>query len=130
MADLINALEIRKALGPKLWGPPKPMPPDGCQLVAKDGDAKIIVSGFYESWFFDVDKDRAWIHASISRASGLPTYEDLGILHRAVWGTTGTAYQCFVPPTKHINIHARALHLWGRADGTNALPDFGKFGTI
>lgn len=130
MADLINALEIRKALGPKLWGPPRLMPPDGCQLVAKDGDAKVIVSGFYESWFFDVANDTGWIHASISRSSGIPSYDDLVMLHRAVWGEAGVAYQAFVPPSQHINIHARALHLWGRADGQAVLPNFGKFGTI
>lgn len=130
MADLINALEIRKALGPKEWGPPSEIPPDGFAFVAKDRDAKVIVSGFYESWFFDTTSDVAWIHASISRTSGLPTYDDLVMLHRAVWGSTGHAYQAFVPPTRHVNIHARALHLWGRADGANVLPDFGKFGTI
>lgn len=130
MADLVNALEIRKVLGPKQWGPPAPMGDDGFAFVAHDRDAKVIVSGFYESWFISDGGSVPWIHASISRSSGIPSYEDLVLLHRAVWGEAGYAYQAFVPPSEHVNIHARALHLWGRADGERALPDFGKFGTI
>jgi hypothetical protein len=30
----------------------------------------------------------------------------------------------FAPPTDHVNIHEYALHLFGRLDGTPALPDF------
>ena len=130
MAEYINGLEIRKALGPKSWGPPRTMGSDGFSYVAADGDAKVIVTGFCESWFAEAANPTPWIHASISRTSGIPGYDDLVLLHRAVWGVTGHAYQCFVPPTEHVNIHARALHLWGRADGTRVLPDFGRFGSI
>ena len=42
----------------------------------------------------------------------------------------GWAYQVFAPPWAHINIHPNALHLWGRLDGANVLPDFGSWGTI
>ena len=69
-----------------------------------------------------------WLHASIAHPDRLPTYRELSALHRAVFGD-GHAYQVFVGGTKH-NIHENALHLWGRADGTNALPDFGAFGSI
>jgi hypothetical protein len=130
VGDLINGLEIRKTLGPKNWGVPQVWGGDGFLFRSTDGDARILVTGFYESWFDDNAPRTAWIHASISRISGLPSYEDLGMLHRAVWGDSGHAYQAFVPPAEHINIHARALHLWGRADGERVLPDFGKFGTI
>jgi hypothetical protein len=130
VADLVNGLEIRKALGSKTWGPPRPMETDGFTFVSTDRDAKVIVTGFYESWFVDGGAAVPWIHASISRTSGVPSYDDLVMLHRVVWGDTGHAYQCFVPPTEHVNIHARALHLWGRADGSRVLPDFAVFGTI
>ena len=42
----------------------------------------------------------------------------------------GFAYQVFAPPTRHVNIHEHALHLWGRVDGKSITPDFGAFGTI
>jgi hypothetical protein len=50
-------------------------------------------------------------------------------LHSAVFGE-GHAYQVFVPTSEHINLKENVLHLWGKADGTPALPDFGRFGTI
>jgi hypothetical protein len=70
-----------------------------------------------------------WIHTSVARTDRLPSYHDLTGLHAAVWGD-GYAYQMFVPASRHVNIHGFALHLWGRADGRNVLPDFGAEGTI
>jgi len=77
------------------------------------------------------DHDGAeWIHASITREATMPTYADLARLHEAVFGPQRYAYQVFASADRHVNIHARALHLWGRADGKNLLPDFGQHGTI
>jgi hypothetical protein len=74
--------------------------------------------------------DVEWVHASIANRDGrTPTYDELKALHAAVFGDRW-AYQVFAPPGRHVNIHANALHLWGRADGINALPDFGYLGTI
>lgn len=70
------------------------------------------------------------VHASISRVDRMPSYEDLVMLHHAVWGSTGYAYQVFVPSSEHVNIHARALHLWGLLDGSPELPRFGLGGSI
>jgi hypothetical protein len=36
----------------------------------------------------------------------------------------------FAPPAEHVNIHERALHLWGRVDGSPVMPNFGVYGTI
>lgn len=88
---------------------------------------RVIVS-------LDLDSDpdgHWWIHASISYRllSRVPSYGDLKQLHAAVFGE-GFAYQCFVPPAKHVNIRSNALHLFGRYDGANVLPDFGRHGTI
>ena len=69
-----------------------------------------------------------WRHASISRKDKMPTYDDLVLLYEVAY-PGGYAYQCFVPPSEHINIHPRALHLWGRADGSRALHDFTEGGT-
>ncbi len=71
-----------------------------------------------------------WIHASIARENHMPTYADLARLHAAVFGPERFAFQVFAPRSEHVNIHARALHLWGRADGTSPLPAFGASGTI
>lgn len=70
-----------------------------------------------------------WMHASLSLQDQMPTYDDLVLLHKAVW-PDGWAYQVFAPPEHHINIHAYALHLWGRPDGRAELPNFGENGTI
>jgi hypothetical protein len=96
--------------------------PDGATAIHPDRHTSIIVTRS--------DQDGAeWTHASIAGAVVMPTYDDLVWLHRIVFGD-GHAYQCFVPPSEHVNIHARALHLWGRADGARALPNFGYAGTI
>jgi hypothetical protein len=70
-----------------------------------------------------------WVHASIARRK-MPDYADLVALKEATWGPDGYAYQVFAGAAEHVNIHERALHLWGRADGARALPAFGQWGTI
>jgi hypothetical protein len=70
-----------------------------------------------------------YLHASIA-IPPVPTYDDLCLLHRAVFGRRRWAYQVFAPEGEHVNIRADALHLWGRADGKPLLPDFGQYGTI
>jgi len=76
------------------------------------------------------DDGHEWIHASIAFPEMMPTYEDLTALHRAVFGRRRWAYQVFPPENEHVNIHSYALHLWGRADGANVLPNFGSEGSI
>jgi hypothetical protein len=129
VADLINGLEIRKRLGPKTWGVPVPFGPDGFRFVRHADSAKIIVSCAPANDPVS-DCPVEWIHASISSPHHLPGYDDLTTLHFAVWGDAGHAYQAFVPPTEHVNLHPRALHLWGRADGPRVLPNFGFYGSI
>lgn len=93
----------------------RPFGPAG--LTADKGVRRIIITD-------DTLDGVVWRHASISRTDKMPTYQDLQLLHQAGWGSAGHAYQVFVPPGEHVNIHDRCLHLWGRADGTRALPDF------
>ena len=114
-------LEIRRVLGRKEWGPPRPFGPDGWAFRRFGGPGSIIVTRG--------DFDGAeWIHASIAR-DRMPTYDDLALLHRAAFGD-GYAFQVFAPADHHVNIHEHALHLWGRADGASPLPDFAWAGTI
>lgn len=93
--------------------------PRGALLVHPPSRYTIVVSADDE--FFD---GVLWIHASIANRDRDPSYQDLKVLHGAVFGDRH-AFQIFTPPAKHINIHPHALHLWGRADGVNPLPEFG-----
>lgn len=125
---VINGLQLRRALGREEWGVPQE---NGCCGWIIDGLAngrhsRVIVTGDHLS---DQVNGNNWIHASISHRDSMPGYEAMKLLHNAVFGDRW-AYQVFAPGAAHINIHAYALHLFGRVDGEPALPDFGRFGTI
>lgn len=67
----------------------------------------------------------AWIHASCSRESTMPTYYDLRELKRIVFGEDRPAAQVFPVSRDHINIHPFCLHLWGPVHPEAwPLPDF------
>ena len=121
----INALDLRRRLGREEWGPPTVFGTDGWAFYHHEGGRIIVTSSdFPELPGVEI------IHASISSPVGIPAYVELAALHRAVW-PNGFALQAFVPAHEHINIHAHALHLWGRADGARLWPiDFGQYGTI
>ena len=111
-----DALGIRRRLGRGNWSAPRPFGVDGWAFTYLSGRGSVIVSAApYEG--------EMWVHASVAWAEQMPTYSDLKWLHAAVFGD-GWAYQVFAPPSEHINLHQHALHLWGRADGKAALPDF------
>lgn len=122
MSTNVNALQLRRVWGREGWLPAEPFGSDGWRMFARDLQASIIVT-------CDDFDGAEWVHASIARQM-MPTYDDLVTLHRSVWGDTGYAHQIFAPRDQHVNIHAHALHLWGRRDGARVLPDFGAFGTI
>ena len=129
MTASIDGLQIRKRLGTEKWKAPMVWGPDGWMFQAKNGDGIVIVTvSPPPDGPDDGSEEEAWIHASISRQT-MPTYGDLVRLHQAVW-PTGWAYQMFAPPESHVNIHPRALLLWGKLDGAPQLPNFGVFGTI
>jgi hypothetical protein len=132
----LRPLEIRRRLGTRTgWEVPEPFGPNGWVFdekvhpLAGDFARRIIVSADYG--LDEANPAVCWVHASVSVRDEklMPTYEDLKLLHHAVWGE-GHAYQCFVPSDEHVNIRSNALHLWGRLDGQRVLPDFGRFGTI
>ena len=111
-----DPLRIRRELGRAQWSRPQRHGPDGWAYVRADRSGSVIVS------VAPHDGDE-WVHASIAWVDHMPSYDDLKLLHRAVFGA-GWAYQVFAPPSEHVNIHEFALHLWGRLDGSPALPDF------
>lgn len=116
-----DPLEVRRVLGWDAWEGPTPHGPAGFAYVNLPVTKSVIVS---EAEF----NGTTWVHASMAGLR-LPSYVDLFLLHRAVFGDR-YAYQVFAPPADHINIHTKALYLWGRADGVPALPLFGAHGTI
>jgi hypothetical protein len=124
--DIPRMIKLLGFLAPAV-GRPQPFGPCGVsvRLYASSGvcNGSIVVS--------QAEHDGAeWIHASVARENHMPTYADLARLHHAVFGPERYAFQVFAPRSEHVNIHARALHLWGCADGANPLPAFGAHGTI
>ena len=53
-----------------------------------------------------------WEHASVSRRSRCPSYEDLDYVKRMVWDSCDCVMQLHVPATDHVNWHPYCLHLW------------------
>jgi hypothetical protein len=121
----LDPLGIRRRLGRKQWSVPEPFGPDGW-IIDDHTDARVIVTAAEHQVAHEFQE---WWHASISRIHQMPSYEDLALLHAAVW-PDGWAYQLFTPPAAHVNIHEYALHLWGRPDGRAMLPNFGEAGSI
>jgi hypothetical protein len=119
----IDPLRLVTEYGSRWYEPPQRFGPDGWTMRRLDRRTSIIVT--VADW-----NDVEWVHASIAHVDRMPDYPDLVRLHRAVWGSAGFAYQVFAAADEHVNIHKHALHLWGRLDGSNVLPDFGAFGTI
>lgn len=119
----VDGLRLRAVLGRALWKPPDRYGPDGWRLIRYDGTVSVLVSA---ASFDGVE----WIHASLARHDRtIPGYSELTLLHKAAFGD-GWAYQLFAPRNDHVNIHEFALHIWGRADGAPALPNFGAGGSI
>jgi len=123
----INPAAVRSAFIRDRPGRIEPHGPSGfsLRLFASSGvcNGSVIVT--------QAEHDGAeWIHASIARENHMPSYDDLVRLKHGVFGPERYAYQVFPAADRHISIHDRALHLWGRADGANALPDFGRLGSI
>ena len=95
--------------------------PDGIAGVERATTVIITVA--------EHDDGVEWVHASVAKPDRLPSYHDLVALHKALW-PDGFAYQVFASEERHVSIHNHALHLWGRRDGANVLPDFGAAGSI
>lgn len=85
-------------------------------IALSAGGLRVIASGGR----FDGER---WLHVSVSRASGLPSYADLVQVKRTFIGDERYAYQVFAPVSTHVNI-AEVLHLWASVDRPRPLPDF------
>lgn len=125
----LNLLDIRKKLGVANFGVPYEFIPNLWVFPGKSDykGSSVLVScaAHITPGFGEMD----WVHASISHSDRMPSYEDLTMVYNAVFND-GWAFQIFAPAAHHVNIHANALHLWGRTDGKNQLPTFSEFGSI
>lgn len=70
-----------------------------------------------------------WLHVSCSGA-GIPSHDQMSEVKAVFVGPDRWGYSLWAPEAEHINIAARALHIWAPVDGTNRLPNFGRHGTI
>ena len=114
----------RAGMGPT---PPEPFGPCGVSVFLRGAAPRPVGKVIVTQSPMDGDE---WLHASISWRDRMPTYDELTVLKAGVFGDRREAYQVFPPADRHVNIHAHALHLWGKADGARVLPDFGAWGTI
>lgn len=81
---------------------------------------------------FSANRERdgkVWLHASMSRRSRLPDYEDMVAVRNVLFGPERKAIQILAPDSEHVNIHPYCLHLWSCVDG-DGLPDFRHGGQI
>lgn len=123
MSTHIDILKVRLILGRDRWQPPVPHGSDGWKMLSLTGRCSVVIS------CAQID-GAEWVHASMTGPDRVPTYEEMQLLHRAVWGRRGYSYEVHAPEAQHVNIHSNALHLWGRLDGAPVLPEFGLLGTI
>lgn len=130
MSLYLNPAQIRRTLGRKEWSAAIPFGPEGFRFDRMTDDGRPASRVIVTVATAPGSGSQEWIHASISHADHMPSYEELVVLHKAVWGTEGWAYQCFAPIDDHVNISQWVLHLWGLPDGRPALPNFGANGTI
>lgn len=122
MATSIDIARVRRVLKKGLWGVPREFGPDGWRIIRRDRQGSVIITCASHS-------GQEWIHASIAYVDHMPTYEDVKTLWQAVFGDA-YAYMVFPPQEQHVNIHEYALHLWGRADGKAAMPEFAQRGLL
>lgn len=106
---------------------------DGWRIVqrATDGYAARRHDGLAAIISGRVEQDgKRWLHLSVSRPKGLPTYHDLKAAKRDWLGDTRYGYQVFAPTSDHVNI-GEVLHIFACVDQPMALPDFtGGTGSI
>lgn len=108
-------------------------PPDhflgGAAVYDRLGDKlNVILSA--ARWVNDPVRDRVWLHVSMAFKNKLPSYQDMCDCKRIFVGPERQAMEIFAKESRHVNIHKNARHLWSCVEGTDLLPDFGRFGSI
>ena len=113
-------------MGLMLW-PGKPK--DGwtqvqCPPMRDPGEAFISGDDLRVLRSVGIELDgRRWLHVSCSRASRLPSWEDLRRVKDQFIGKDAVALQVLPRQSDYVNLHPYVLHLWCCLDG-DATPDF------
>lgn len=95
---------------------------DGYMFLSANG-VRVIISG-------QTEKDKRWLHVSLSRKGRMPTYDDIALVKKVFIGEDKKAVMVFPEKKYHVNIHSFCLHLWHCLDG-DGLPEFSHgLGTI
>lgn len=77
---------------------------NGAFVFVNQGLKVIISSGF------------GWEHASVSRKSRTPSYDDMTWVAKTFWRPDQTIMQLHVPSADHINVSEYCLHWWRPID--------------
>jgi len=97
---------------------------DGSQWIHALKRLIVIVSASVEG------DCKRWLHVSLSRATSIPSWEDVREVKDAFIGTDRKAIQVLPRASEYVNINPYVLHLWHCVDG-DGLPDFtGGSGSI
>lgn len=84
------------------------------------GGIRVIFSG-------EVHRGQRWIHCSLSRASRLPTYQDVQLVRLAFMTPHRQSIMVWpsVQSRRYVNLHPYCLHLYAcEEDCGDGLPDF------
>lgn len=73
---------------------------NGCFMFPQKGLFVIISAG------------EGWEHASVSRKSRMPSYEDMVFVAEQFWDKDDTLMQLRVPAEDHVNVSNFCLHWW------------------
>lgn len=63
-----------------------------------------------------ISNGESWEHASVSRRSKCPSYDDMEYVKQQLWGADACVMQLHVPAADHVNCHPYCLHLWRPLD--------------
>lgn len=111
--DLINARRIIRMPGWRLFQTAQ----DGQRWIHPTRRLSLI-------WSVEEHDGRLWLHVSIASPDRLPRWDELKAAKEWIAGTERYAYQVIPPRSRHVNIHANALHVYSPLDGDPPLPDF------
>jgi hypothetical protein len=123
------SIDLRGVDGETLWMrayKPDPVPQgwrlerdglDGGQYYQPSMGLAVILSGAREA-----DGQR-WLHVSCSKASRLPSWEELRLVKDTFIGPDRYAVQVLPPRSRYVNIGKFVLHLFSPIDGY-PLPEF------
>lgn len=114
MTPCLPSLERIAAVHAPAWRRPVP----SCWERVDNGAARPAItlrhtSGLVAILSTDVMTDGSrWLHVSVSRASSLPSWQDLQVAKGDLLGRQSEAVQVLPADRDYVNLHPFCLHLW------------------